>query len=421
MKSLNMKSPQFITVLIALFFSFSSGEQLIDEPIDPWQMQLLLGRGFDVAWAEFPTKIEAYDEDEMIAVAQKGFQTVRIRTNLPATEEDLFSFLDIQINHALKHGLIPVLAYHGGDVEKFPTVENMEAAAEWWGVVAERYQNISHKLLFNLIVEITDEIKNDHDKINELYRMCTEKIRATNPTRIILYAPKKISNPQYLPDLVIPESAGEYAMVEWHFYAAGPSLSDTLPNGSPNPKKWTTGTAEEKKLLTDKIDLATAWQEEQNIPTWVGAWMAGNYNKGDDYSVQEQIVFAEFMIESLENADIPWCINAIHKFYNEVDNRWIDSMVSLLNVISPGETSVSEVEKKDLHRISLKSEKGVISINSQAGVDEVLLFNLRGRVVKSVSGEAIQNVPTAGLSRGVYGIRIKSRTGVHSTLIHINQ
>ena len=41
-----------------------------------------------------------------------------------------------------------------------------------------------------------------------------------------------------------------------------------------NEKKlWTTGTDAEKKLITDKVQTALAWQQQTGIPTWVGAWM----------------------------------------------------------------------------------------------------------------------------------------------------
>ncbi len=52
----------------------------------------------------------------------------------------------------------------------------------------------------------------------------------------------------------------DYIMAEWHFYAAGPQTD--------NPKKqWTTGTDEEKKLLTDRFDHALAWSNAHHIPT----------------------------------------------------------------------------------------------------------------------------------------------------------
>ena len=73
--------------------------------------------------------------------------------------------------------------------------------------------------------------------------------------------------------------------------------------------------------------------EKTDIPTWVGAWMPGNYNDGDDYSIDEQVVFAEFMTASLVNAQIPFAVNSDTKFYDRKTNNWIDNMLPVFNAI----------------------------------------------------------------------------------------
>ena len=115
-------------------------------------------------------------------------------------------------------------------------------------------------------------------------------------------------------------------MAEWHFYAAGPSKDN-------DRKLWTIGTENEKKLITDKINYALEWQKKTGIPTWVGAWMPGNYNDGDDYSVEEQVIFADFMTSSLVNAKIPFAVNSDTKFYDRENNDWIDNMQPVFNII----------------------------------------------------------------------------------------
>ena len=101
-----------------------------------------------------------------------------------------------------------------------------------------------------------------------------------------------------------------------------------------NEKKlWTTGTDAEKKLITDKVQTALAWQQQTGIPTWVGAWMPGNYNKGNTYSVEEQTVFAGFMTKALSDAGIPFAVNADTKYYNAAENTWISSMQPVFKTI----------------------------------------------------------------------------------------
>lgn len=105
-------------------------------------------------------------------------------------------------------------------------------------------------------------------------------------------------------------------MAEWHFYAAGPSRS--------NPKKqWTTGTEQEKQLVLEKIQIASDWQKSTGIPTWAGAWMPGNYNDGDEYTIGEQCEFAAFVSSSLRDAGIPFAVNSDTKFYDREKNTWL--------------------------------------------------------------------------------------------------
>ena len=66
----------------------------------------------------------------------------------------------------------------------------------------------------------------------------------------------------------------------------------------------------------DKIDAPLRWQEKTGVLTWVGTWMSGNYNGGNDYSVTEQAVFASFMAEALTKAGIPFAINADSHFFD---------------------------------------------------------------------------------------------------------
>lgn len=50
--------------------------------------------------------------------------------------------------------------------------------------------------------------------------------------------------------------------------------------------------------------------------------MAGNYNNGNNYSISEQARFGSIMAQSLEDAKIPWSINADNKFYDFVTYDW---------------------------------------------------------------------------------------------------
>ena len=126
-------------------------------------------------------------------------------------------------------------------IENKPNEKNLEKTVAWWKTVAERYQDVSYLLSFDLLIEATDQLNQQPDRLNELYEAVTTEIRKTNPERILFISPRMRSDAAYLAELEIPTDHNQYLMAEWHFYAAGPSKENER-------KKWTTGTEEEKQI-----------------------------------------------------------------------------------------------------------------------------------------------------------------------------
>jgi hypothetical protein len=321
-----MRKPSLLVLLLLTFtlVSLFSGNDRATS-IESWAYQKLLGRGMDVDWCKTETGMEQYKSSVPRDFKAMGISHVRIRIKDDA-DEKLLSLLDRVVGDCLKSNLIPVIAYQADDFKKDPSEKNAERVIAWWETVARRYKNESSLLSFDMIIEVTDELNREPDTLNALYRRLVPAIRKTNPKRILMISPRLRSDPTYLCELEIPDGEGRYLMAEWHFYAAGPSKTN-------EKKLWTTGTKEEKKLIQDKISLALEWQEKHHIPTWVGAWMPGNYNDGDDYSLQEQIVFSTFMKDSLTEAGIPFSINSDNQFYDREHGGWIKETAPLLLAI----------------------------------------------------------------------------------------
>lgn len=226
----------------------------------------------------------------------------------------------------MQNELIPIIAFSAKPYKENPDVGEHEKFVEWWKMMAERCKELSPMVSFDLIVEPSDQVKKDVAELNSLYEDCVTAIRKTNPKRIIFIAPPKLSHPEGLKDLKIPSSGNGYLMAEWHFFAAGPSKSN-------DKKRWTTGTAEEKQKIKKSTKVAVDWQKETGIYTWVGAWMPGDYNKDDNYSVKEQAEFASFMTQQLNKYGVPFAINADHHFYDYKAEQWIPQYKDLLNAI----------------------------------------------------------------------------------------
>lgn len=294
-------------------------------PITPQTYQQLLQKGIDVDWSGNKKGKLYYNEQAVKDLKEAGVSHVRIRMKDDATEEHLAG-LDKQIQDCLKNGIIPIIAYHGGDFETNLSQETMQKTIDWWKVVSNRYKDYSHLLSFDLIIEVSDALNKQPDMLNTFYEQAVTEIRKTNPTRIIMISPRLRSDAAYLHELKIPTMHNGYLMAEWHFYASGPSKEVER-------KLWTTGTDAEKQLILDKIQIALDWQKETDIPTWVEAWMPGNYNEGNTYTVQEQVAFSAFMTEALTQANIPFAINSDTKFYDRETNQWIAEMQPVFRTI----------------------------------------------------------------------------------------
>ena len=295
------------------------------EPIAPWSYQALLGKGMDVDWSKTKQGRKYYNAQSAVDFAAAGVCHVRIRIADQVSQE-LLEGLDRQIQDCLNNGIVPVIAYQADQFKNDPSEKNIKKVVAWWSEVAEHYQDASHLLSFDLLIEATDSLNKQPEKLNEIYEQLVTEIRKTNPTRIIMISPRLRSDAAYLHELKIPTQHNGYLMAEWHFYASGPSKTNQR-------KLWTRGTEQERALIDEKIALALAWQEQTHVPTWVGAWMPGNYNDGDDYSIEEQIEFASYMTKQLSNANIPFAVNSDTKFYDREKNKWITKMQPVFNTI----------------------------------------------------------------------------------------
>ncbi len=298
---------------------------LSSNPIAPQDYKEYLGKGIDVDWSKTKEGRKFYNTKTVEDFKKAGISHVRIRIS-DNVNNDLLIGLDKQIKDSLENGIIPIIAYQANEFKNDPSEVNLENVVKWWATIADRYKNYSHLLSFNLLIEATDKLNKQPEKLNALYERVVTEIRKTNKTRIVIISPRLRSDPDYLKELKLPTQHNNYLLAEWHFYAAGPSKNNNL-------KLWTVGSVQEKQLIIKKINTALKWQNETGIPTWVGAWMPGNYNKGDDYSIKEQIEFARYMTQQLEKADIPFAVNSDTKFYNRETNTWIEEMRPVFETI----------------------------------------------------------------------------------------
>ncbi len=327
-----------------IMLTLLASSMLFPDPVRPVDYQKMMGVGINVDWVMFKKVRRAFlnASERGINVPEifkkRGFSHVRIRVNNDVLEDpEAMKALKIAVSNSLKAGLVPVIAYAASDFMENPSEKTLQEAVNWWEKVATIFKDYPYYLSYDLIIETNKNIRYHNDLLNLFYYKVIPAIRKIDPYRIIFVTPNDTSNPCSLKFLKFPKDP--YTMIQWHFYASGPSKK--------NPKKlWTTGKKEEKKLITDKINCALSWAKERGMLTWVGAWMPSNYNKshknrkfpdgapaGGDYTIDEIVNFASFMSHALKSHRIPFAINADTKFFDIKRLRWYKSVSQIIRVI----------------------------------------------------------------------------------------
>ena len=296
-----------------------------DTAVAPWDYQQLLGRGMDVDWTKTKQGREAYRSQTVDDFRAAGVDHVRIRVRDELTP-DILAALDRQIEDCLSRGMIPVLAYQADAFKNNPCQETINQVVRWWKTAAEHYRMKSHMLSFDLMIESSDALNKQPEVLNQMIEQVVTAIRQSNPDRILMMSPRLRSDPSCLSELRVPTLANGYMMAEWHFYASGSSKTNAR-------KLWTTGTEQERNLILEKIAYALQWQSATGIPTWVGAWMPGNYNDENNFTLSEQMEFASFMCQSLQAAGIPFAVNSDTKFYDRETGVWLNEMAPIRQLI----------------------------------------------------------------------------------------
>ena len=325
---------KLLTTMIVIFFVITPvvytpqsptaiAQQTIYNPISPQRYIHMLGIGINVNWVLFNKVMQAYTPSVPIYFHQIGFSHVRIRANIHTDMAKLKQVVD----DSLKAGLIPIIAFSASELKEHPSPTTVSQAVQWWTSVATTFKGYPYTLAYDLIIEPSGNINNHIDTLNSFYTQTIRAIRNIDPYRLIFVSPPFTSSPFHLKDLDVPWDP--YTMAQWHFFAAGPSTKNPA-------KKWTIGTQEEKDNIWRYITAAKQWSNKTHIYTWVGAWMPGNYNHGDNISIGAQMSFASYMSCSLLFARIPFAINAGTKFFDYTTYTWRpDRYPVLMSVLYP--------------------------------------------------------------------------------------
>lgn len=302
-----------IGLLLLISINFTSGQT------SPFQMVQNMGRGINLGntlsapiegnWA--PPVEQSYFQD----IAALGFKTVRIPIRFDnqttalssVTYEDasgnyIGSVSDYTVNStyldrieevtdwALAEGLIAIVDAHGdhwywgsynSESSDYKSGNDRLAAEDRfkaiWTAIANRFQNKSENLLFEIMNEAYFDMTNA--EVETTYNFILPIIRANNPTRNVIVTgggDNSWKAPLQLTSSFI--NSDSYLIATFHYYIPFNFTSSSRPDK--NDFDW--GTASDKNNVDTHFNNVQNWATTNNMAVLLGEFGADNTN-GYDY------------------------------------------------------------------------------------------------------------------------------------------
>lgn len=324
----------FSFCLFIIMLSCQSGPK----QVNPFVQNQKLGRGvniigYDAIWNSFEQA--RFKERHFRLIKEAGFNTVRINLH-PFCHMDSTTFeirdhwwevLDWAVGNALANDLMVILDMH----EFHAMSHNPEGRkAMWlafWKQVAERFQNSSENMLFELLNEpfgnLTDELWNQY----LLEGLAV--VRKTNPTRTVIIGPTHFNQISRLDSLVLPED-DRNIIVTIHYYSpmrfthqGAPWVGRTDSLGV----QWL-GTEDEKQAILDDFGKAQTWSKKHKRPLFLGEF--GVYDKADMDSRTRYLSFIINTIESFGWSWAYWQFDSDFIVYDIDNDHWIEPVLNTL-------------------------------------------------------------------------------------------
>ncbi|MDZ7314847.1 MAG: glycoside hydrolase family 5 protein [candidate division KSB1 bacterium] len=306
------------------------------QPLDAFAMNAKIGRGFNMGnalEANYEGEWGMVIKDEYFRIiAEAGFTSVRLPVtwsahSMPAPpfliDEAFFQRVDHVVQEALKNGLVVILNNHHFDALNENPAGNQLWLEALWRQIADRYKNYPDEVYFEILNEPHGAFNSAPQIWNKMAADVLRIIRVTNPYRMVIIGPVQWNSIRMLNTLELPEE-DRGIIATFHFYDpfqfthqgaewAGSEAMNWLGT------KWT-GSAAERKAITDPFEAAAAWGRNHNRPLYMGEF--GAYYKADDNS---RYRWTDFVARTAERLGISWTyweFGAGFGAYDRDKNAW---------------------------------------------------------------------------------------------------
>ena len=286
----------------------------VPDRTDAFEMNDRIGRGVNLGNAlEGPREGDwgvTLQEEYFQLIADRGFDSVRIpiRWSTHAANEtpytidpSFFERIDWAVQNALTRDLVAVINFHHYEEIFSDPSGHEERFLELWQQVAAHYQDYPQELIFEILNE-------PHDKLNtiawnSLLMKTLNKIRETNPERIIIIGPPKWNAVNQLSYLDLPED-DRNIIVTFHYYEPH-HFTHQGAEWAEGSDAWLgltwDGTQSQENDVITAMDGAKVWAERHDRPLYMGEF--GAYSKAD---IDSRARWTAFVAQSASERGISW-------------------------------------------------------------------------------------------------------------------
>lgn len=267
-------------------------------------------------------------------VAEAGFDAVRIpirwsahaKKSAPYTIDPVFlTRADQVISWALEAGLTTIIDIHHDPAFRDGSQAELDRIDGIWTQLAAHYRDAPPRLLFELVNEPPGAFpKGFMDRANA---RLVATIRATNPTRTIIYGADRWNSFDALTRAVPPDDRNLIATFHYYDPFAFTAQGMNDGNGGSYPTGLTWGS---------KADLAALYRDFDRVAEWAArndqAVLLGEFGVNARVPIGQRTTWITAVRFAAEKRGFAWCNWAFHAEFDAVDEngKWIAPILDAL-------------------------------------------------------------------------------------------
>ena len=307
--------------------------------LDAFSQNKRLGKGVNVLssdpiWRD--RQKARFQEKHFRLIKEASFDHIRVNlhpfrnTGMGADYKiraEWFETLDWIVQQALANRLIAILDLHefremGRDPEG-----NRERFLAAWQQIAERYQKASDDVFFEILNEPSEKLTSE--LWNALLREALDKIRLSNPHRMVIVGPTSYNKIKDLDQLSLPDE-DRNLIVTVHYYNPFPFTHQGAYWTSLKDKTgvlWN-GTPKEQQAIINDFDKAQAWCQKHRRPLYLGEF--GAYDKAETDS---RVRWTSFVVQQARQRDWSWAwwqFDSDFILYDMQQDHWVEPIRAAL-------------------------------------------------------------------------------------------